>query len=502
MHRPQTNGRVQTPSAIDRIPPHSEEAEAGALGCILLAESQKEKETLAAQLRPEQFYLLTHRTLFEEMSKMFLQGHFVDMLTFQQWLKDAKLLASVGGAAYVAGLPDGVPSVANFSYYADIVREKAFLRWALQQAQKTIDAVWTAERVEDVQAVVRETYDLQARKADAPRPLIEVVTIEEAKAFQPDPSLFLVGADMLSRGELAAISGWPGLGKSRLGTTLAVAGARGKGEWMDYKVQRRFRTLVLQCENSMRRIKSEVESLPAGFNDWIRISKPCPLSFNRPDFRAELRRFADDWPFDCLILDHWAEIAREEGQADYLQALDDIRSSLPLGDAAPAVVVIAHLRKQRGGDHWRPKQGRELLNELSGSFALGAKARTVFVLQPGSMDAADDRVVFDCAKSNNDTPLPASAWHRRNGEFEPCPDFDFDEWLNPPEEAPRRAVTAADLAAIFDNGKTKLTRQRAAALLQEAGFSQATAYRATDPVGRFEGHLFVETAGGLIAWKA
>ena len=46
----------------------------------------------------------------------------------QQRLKDKQLLEEVGGIAYLAALPDAVPSAANLSYYLDIVQEKYLLR--------------------------------------------------------------------------------------------------------------------------------------------------------------------------------------------------------------------------------------------------------------------------------------------------------------------------------------------------------------------------------------
>jgi hypothetical protein len=99
----------------------------------------------------------------------------------------------------------------------------------------------------------------------------------------------------------------------------------------------------------------------------------------------------------------------------------------------------------------------------------------VFVLQPGSQAIEDDRVVFDCGKANNETPLPMSAWHRRNGEFLPCRDFDFDAWLSPGPGAGQRSVTEEMLRELFQDGHRALVRRAAVEELKGMGFSAATA---------------------------
>ncbi len=81
-----------------------------------------------------------------------------------------------------------------------------------------------------------------------------------------------------------------------------------------------------------------------------------------------------------------------------------------------------------------------------------------------------------------------SAWQRANGVFKPLPDFDWDEYWNPPEGA-KKTVTDKVLAELFQAGRRLLSKANAVALLKEAGFSQASAYWALDLDGRFKEHL-------------
>lgn len=493
--KPATLPRPAPRAPAPELPPHDLEIEAAALGAVIFAgisNSQAEVDALLMQLRPLHFYDLRHRVILTALAEM--RGgptpHAIDLVTVYSWLHDQKQLEAAGGRAYVTSLIDKCPSLVQFCSYVAILEEKRLRRWCLKKAAALADRAGATEiSLEVLQTEFAEVYEQTSRAAGA-RPMIEVWTVADAQAYKPDPRTFLIGANFISHGELSVIAGPPGVGKSRLAKTLAFAGARGSGEWMGYTVRRRFRTLVLQSEDSPLRISSEVAALPAAdFQDYVRISLPCHMEFANPKFRQALRSLWESWRFDCLIVDNMNDVARADGREEYLEGLASIQAALPTYPHTPAIVIVAHLRKSRGGEGgWRPKTGRQMLDELSGSLALGAKARTILWLQPGSNDMADDRVTFGCCKSNNEQPLPDSAWHRRNGEFQPCPGFDWDAWINPPDEA-RKVVTLETLGDVFDGGKRRLARRAAVVALEEAGFASATAYRALDPKGKFAKHL-------------
>lgn len=116
-------------SRVDRLPPHSLEAEQGVLGCCLLA--PVDSLTLCVdRLRSgaESFYDLRHQTLYATLAELFRQSKPVDVISVQQCLADAGELEGVGGLAYLSALMDAVPSAANLTYYLDIVGAKYRLR--------------------------------------------------------------------------------------------------------------------------------------------------------------------------------------------------------------------------------------------------------------------------------------------------------------------------------------------------------------------------------------
>ena len=106
---------------VDRLPPHSPEAEQGVLGCALLSPNECVGECIE-KLKDggqEVFYDLRHQTIYETLATMFNERMPIDVITLQQRLKDKQLLDQVGGIAYLAQLQDAVPSAANLSYYLE-----------------------------------------------------------------------------------------------------------------------------------------------------------------------------------------------------------------------------------------------------------------------------------------------------------------------------------------------------------------------------------------------
>src|SRR5207244_2171819 len=139
-----TNGSSQT---VDRLPPHSPEAEMGVLGCILIAPNDCMGECLS-KLKgggSEVFYDLRHQTIFDVLAEMFDKREAIDIITVYQRLKDRQVVEQVGGLAFLSTLPDKVPSAANLTYYLEIVQEKYLLRKMIRVCTEVVGRVYDYE---------------------------------------------------------------------------------------------------------------------------------------------------------------------------------------------------------------------------------------------------------------------------------------------------------------------------------------------------------------------
>ena len=167
----QTAGRA--PASVDRLPPHSAEAEQGVLGCILLSPHEALGVCIEKlKAGSEMFYDLRHRTVYEVLVEMYDHKEAIDPITLHQRLKDRQQLDAVGGVAYLSGLPDVVPNAANLGYYLEIVREKYILRRMIQHLHgrrrpgvRVRRAKWTPSWTRS-----SATFCTSARRASNPRP--------------------------------------------------------------------------------------------------------------------------------------------------------------------------------------------------------------------------------------------------------------------------------------------------------------------------------------------
>lgn len=468
--------------------PYDEATECAALGCVFHAtcyHNQSEADELLLQLKPRLFFDTRHRTICESLTLLRMHGHATDPITVDKYLRDKKLLEQAGGAGYVLKLPESVPSVWQFPEYLQALRVLAHRRWLLSKSAELAElATSTTVSVQDTQARLAELFDATHAVA-AQQEMIDLITPEDAIKFQPDEEDYLIGDGLISRETFITFGGEPGSGKSRMLTTLAVAGARGSGHWLSYPVRRCFRSVILQTENTGNRLKEELSAVPESLRKAFHISRQLPrgLAFGDPEFRRAVLRLHEKQPFDVLGIDPWNDVVSEEGQSDYAEALANIRRCFT-GRKMPAVVIVAHLRKMRSDSNGRRKNGRELLHELSGSLKLGSTSRTVFAVQPATSDMDDDRVIVELAKANDVAPEffrqfgKRSAWHRGNAIFEPCQGFDWDEWLNPSQDNERRAITLDMVKAVLGTRPGMKQGQLVKGIAEKFTVGESTVWRA------------------------
>lgn len=108
----------------DQLPPRSDEAERGVLGCLLL--DSTEVLPSIASVPPEAFYDIRNRTVFDLAMKMNGEGKPIDSLALSIAARESK--TEFGGMAYLRELEDAAPSAHNLSYHLPLLLEKHLLR--------------------------------------------------------------------------------------------------------------------------------------------------------------------------------------------------------------------------------------------------------------------------------------------------------------------------------------------------------------------------------------
>ncbi|MCF7863309.1 MAG: replicative DNA helicase [Kiritimatiellales bacterium] len=128
-----------------RIPPHSEEAERGVLGSILLDPANAIDKCLAKRLGSESFYDRRHQALFEQMVDMSQANMAMDAITIAEWLKNKNALEKSGGYDYLVQLQESTLVPAHVEFYCDIVQEKYLYRRLIEHSNMVTDAAYKGE---------------------------------------------------------------------------------------------------------------------------------------------------------------------------------------------------------------------------------------------------------------------------------------------------------------------------------------------------------------------
>lgn len=135
---------------IDRVPPQNIEAEQSVLGAMII--SRDAIADASQYLVETDFYREAHRIAFSTMIDIFNRNEPVDLITVTEQLRKTNQLEKVGGITFLTSLANSVPTAANMTYHAKIVKEKAQLRSLINTAT-TITAMGY-EDDEDVDTVL------------------------------------------------------------------------------------------------------------------------------------------------------------------------------------------------------------------------------------------------------------------------------------------------------------------------------------------------------------
>jgi hypothetical protein len=313
-------------------------------------------------------------------------------------------------------------------------------------------------------------------------PLIEIFSPNDLEKYEPPEGISLIGDYHIVKdtGFTFVLGGHPSVGKSFAAISLAVAGARGEGDWFGMTIHRKFKTFIIQTENGLFRLWRNFKELDcAALQDHLRISKPPPygLLFQRDDFRKQIAQLITDFTPDIVVLDPWNSVARDQEQKTYLDTFSLVRSVLP-----PDTVlgILAHTRKPQSDER---ATGRSLMHVLAGSHVMSSVPRTIFIMQHATDDTEDDEIVWTCCKNNDGEPGKRSAWRRKIGLFELVPNFDWASF-DAMDKDKRVVITEGMVREVFQDGEMLLTLARDK--LQElSGATKSTCYRALSKEGRF-----------------
>jgi replicative DNA helicase len=146
----------------DRTPPHDDELERAALGCMLFDADATDAAT-RNHLQVGDFYSRAHQRIFEAILSLDNNGLRSDIQTVIQELKQKGKLDEAGGAAYVSSLTTVIPSSSNIEYYVQSIMDHSLRRALLRVAGEIGVASYdeTRDSPEILEGVEQSIFELR-----------------------------------------------------------------------------------------------------------------------------------------------------------------------------------------------------------------------------------------------------------------------------------------------------------------------------------------------------
>ncbi|MCQ2550959.1 MAG: replicative DNA helicase [Clostridia bacterium] len=390
---------------IEKIPPHSEEAEKAVLGAAML-----DKDALLMALekvRAEYFYQEAHKEIFEAIYDLYRENKPVDMLTVCEKLTARNTLEMVGGRPYIAALCMDIPSVSNASEYAKIVTEKSTTRNLIKASEEINSLCFSGEmKVENLLDYAEQSiFDIAKQKQSREYVPISEVMLENLKAIDEAaqnpgrihgvPTGFKdldnkLGG--LKKSDLIIIAARPSMGKTAFALNIAQQSAIKHGSSVLIFSLEMDRTQLGQRMLSVES-RVEIKKLQDGDlqrKDWERISASVDTLSkaniqidNTPgisfmEIKNKCRRLKAEKGLDLVVIDYLQLMSYEGKTESRLQEVSALSRNLKLlaREMECPVIVLSQLsRAVEKRDDKRP-----ILSDLRESGSIEQDADIVMFL--------------------------------------------------------------------------------------------------------------------------
>jgi len=318
--------------SLERALPNSAEAERAILGGVVLDNG------LISQaielLRPEDFYVPSHRRIFLAMIALFERGAEINPILIGEELKKENALESVGGISFITNLTYGLPHSTNIAHYAKVVRGKSMLRQLIKASNKIIQEALEQEDEPEVildhaEQSIFQLADERIRqgfvhvKPVAEQLLEKIQEMEGRAAVLTGLTTGFADLDKLTSGlqrqDLIIVAARPSMGKTSFALMLAENAAIHAGAVVGiFSLEMSKEALVMRLLCSQGNI--DAQRFRNGFlsrPEWAQIAKSLGILADSKIFlddtagisvlemRAKSRRLAaEQKKLDLIIVDY------------------------------------------------------------------------------------------------------------------------------------------------------------------------------------------------------
>ena len=398
---------AQEKNKILNVQPHSDEAEQAVLGSMLSSGSAVNK-AFEKKLTSEHFYKSAHSLIFSAMARLNKDNEPIDTVSVVDSLTKSKDLDKVGGAYYISGLIEVVPTTAHVDRYIKIVIEKSVLRNLIYLANDiSKEAYDDSQEVDDILETVQKsifsiTQDTLQKDFEEIDPVL-IKTFDKIDKIASHKGTVIgvpSGFHELDQkttgfqdGDLIIIAGRPAMGKTSFALNMmrnAAIDSKKKIGFFSLEMANEQLAMRLLCSearvdsNLVRRgdlPKSQYKNLslavgPLSKSDIYLDDTPA-LSIL--ELRAKARRLKNDVNLDMIIVDYLQLMQGPRGAENRQQEIATISRSMKALAKELEIPIVALSQLSRAVEQ-RTRSKKPLLSDLRESGAIEQDADVVIFL--------------------------------------------------------------------------------------------------------------------------
>jgi replicative DNA helicase len=302
------------------------------------------------------------------MIELFEKNEPIDLITLTNHLRGENQLERVGGSAYLSSLVDTIPTAANISYYAKIVKEKSILRQLISTATEIVSKGYDDEgEVADLLDMAEKSiFQISESKIRPSFYSIKNILKESFKTIEKlyESREIVTGVptgfeeiDKLTSGfqpsDLIIVAGRPSMGKTAFCLNIAQYVAIEKHTPVAiFSLEMSKEQVVLRMLCSEARVDAhKVRSGYLGESDWPKLTRAAGTLSEAPiyiddsaaiavlEMRAKARRLMAECNLGLIIVDY-LQLMRGRGISSRGRAGSDTREQ-EISDISRSLKALA-----------------------------------------------------------------------------------------------------------------------------------------------------------------
>ncbi len=384
--------------------PVSVEAEQALLGSIIVSSDAFDK--ISGSISVDDFYVTEHKHIYSALLSMYAKSKTIDVVTLVNALVEQGDRDEAGGIQYITLIAGSVPSVANVSDYARIVKDKAILRRLISVCEEiSTDAYSEAEEVRNIidsaeQKIFDISHNSDAKEFRHIRDVLQNVykdieVLSETKGAVTGTRTGFSGLDrtlvQMGKGDLIIVGARPGMGKTSFALNIATNVAKAtKKSVAIFSLEMSAEQLVTRIISSEALVDSRSlrtgELKPEDWNNIVDVISTLSGSdiyiddtsaITSTEMKSKLRRLPN---LGLVVIDYIGLMQSTSNTDNRAQQVGEISRNLKIMAKDFGIPIICCAQLNRGTES-RPGAGkRPTLADLRDSGSIEQDADIVLFL--------------------------------------------------------------------------------------------------------------------------